>query len=426
MDWLTPLVRRQFALIVAAMVLLTALVTVQSSNGAQAQRSPVIESFVQLGLYLAYYDQINRIAVAQNQMSAADADARLRSKAKELYGRTITQADFNQLIEQHRRAANAYFSRVEQEVNAATRWPRGVSPESGREAGKSLVQKARREYESAVAARHDPLSGLMGATVVRGFAMGSESPPESINVFGDQWQRITDAMPSDISRDVMGKLVNATQLAAAQTVSQTAGERPIPGEMGRPSAGERPIPGEMGRPSSGERPIPGEMGAPTSGSRPIPGGMDSYARRRIGPVPGERARSGSPASSGVAPQPTDLASRAQIGPVPGERRRVTSVASPPVGSGTPVVPVETGSPPPPPSTPASGVSPPSAGRAISPPQPGEDEHTFWGRVYAANTREAYELYLRQYPNGVYADIARAAMSIQTPPVAPTPTTQPAP
>lgn len=66
------------------------------------------------------------------------------------------------------------------------------------------------------------------------------------------------------------------------------------------------------------------------------------------------------------------------------------------------------------------------GSAVSPPQPGEDEHAFWARVYAADTREGYELYLRRFPKGLYADIARAALTIQTPPVATSPSSHPVP
>jgi hypothetical protein len=62
---------------------------------------------------------------------------------------------------------------------------------------------------------------------------------------------------------------------------------------------------------------------------------------------------------------------------------------------------------------------------VTAPHSGEDEHAFWQRVYAANTKQAFELYLRHYPNGLYADIARVAISIEAPsePAAPAPTAQ---
>jgi len=261
-----------------------------------------------VGLYLAYYDQVNRMAVAQGQLSAAEADARLRAKATDLYGRSFTKAEFEQVVQENRRAGGAYFARVEQEVNASAKWAGNSSPDAARQAARALLEKARRQYETAVAARRDPWQGLMGATVIRGLAMGSPTPPASIDVFGTQWERVTSSMPSAGTRAVMNDMVNATRNASS--VAQS-------------SAGAGPALG-----------VSGPSTAPSS--------------------------------------------------------------TPPVGS------------------------------AIAPAQPGEDEHALWQRVYAANTRDGYELYLRQFPRGQYADIAQAALGIQAPAVAGAPASRPTP
>lgn len=266
------------------------------------------KELARVGLYLAYYDQVNRMAVAQGQLSAAEADARLRAKATDLYGRSFTQAEFAQVVQENRRASGAYFARVEQEVNASAKWAGNSSPEAARQAARGLLEKARRQYETAVAARRDPWQGLMGATVIRGLAMGSQTPPASIDVFGDQWERIPRSMPSPGTRAVMGDMVNATRKASS--VAQS-------------SAGAGPTLGASG-----------------------------------------------------------------------------------------------------PSTPPSSASP--VGSSVAPPQPGEDEHALWQRVYAANTREGYQLYLQQYPRGQYADIAQAALGIQAPAVAGAPPSRPTP
>jgi tetratricopeptide (TPR) repeat protein len=200
---------------------------------ARAARHPAVHELARVGVYLAYFDQWHRIAVARNQLSVAEADTRLRNKAAELYHRSFTQAELDQLVGQHQQMTGAYFAQVEQEANASARWPRGMSVESGRYIARGMLDNARREYQSAVGARRDPLQGLLIATVVRGFALGYDTPPASIDVFSGQWERIANSMPSPASRAVMGRMVAATRsasLASAQT-----GPRPIPGEMGRPT-----------------------------------------------------------------------------------------------------------------------------------------------------------------------------------------------
>src|SRR5262245_40076591 len=63
-----------------------------------------------------------------------------------------------------------------------------------------------------------------------------------------------------------------------------------------------------------------------------------------------------------------------------------------------------------PDTLAQPAGTPAGRPAFEPPRSGEDEHGFWRRVYAADTREGYESYLRAFPKGQYADIARQALA----------------
>lgn len=234
-----------------------------------------------LGTFLAYFDQINRISVALGQQRPADADAALRARTAAVYGRTYTPAEFDQVVAQHRQASGALFARIEQEVLASTRWPGNRAPEVARPAAKALLDRSRRQYEAAVGARQDPLAALQGAVSVRGFAMGSETPPPSIDVFAGQWERITGAMPSPTSREVVGQMVSSTREAAASATAPAAG----PAAANSPGAtSARPIPGEMtgasqppvtAPPPSGARPVPGEMTRPQTpaAAAPIPPAM---------------------------------------------------------------------------------------------------------------------------------------------------------
>jgi len=255
---------------------------------------------VRVTSYLAYYDQVQRMEVAQGRLSAADADARLRRRAHEFYSRSYTESDLGQLLAQHRQSAQRYFASVEQELLASQRLP----ADWYRAEGRARLEQVRREYEQYLAQRLDPLFPLEGAATVHAWAKGSPTLEPHLNPFAGQRDRIAAAVPDG---DVRNLIMTVPRLDA--DAPATAGGRPIPGEMGR--------------------------------STPPP-------------------------------------------------------SAPPVGS------------------------------ALSPPQSGEDEHVFWRRVYAANTREGYESYLRLFPQGQYVDIARAALGIQTPTVATAPVGRPIP
>ena len=216
-----------------------------------------------IGTFLAYFDQINRIAVALGQQRPADADAALRARTAAVYGRTYTPAEFDQLVAQHRQASGAFFARVEQEVLASTRWPGNRPPEVARPAAKALLDRSRRQYEAAVGARQDPLVALQGAVSVRGFAMGSETPPALIDVFAGQWERITGAMPSPTSRDTVGQMVSSTREAAA--ASAPAPPTGAPAASPPAATGARPIPGEMTRPAT----PPPTVTAPVAPATPV-------------------------------------------------------------------------------------------------------------------------------------------------------------
>jgi len=221
---------------IAALSVFAVSLCTQGVDPAAAARHPAVQELARVGVYLAYFDQMNRLAVARNQLSSTEADARLKAKAAEIYHRSFRQAELDQLVGQHQQATGAYFAQVEQEAHASTRWPRGMSAETGRLTARGMLDNARRDYQSAVAARRDPLQALMTVVVVRSLAMGYETPPPSIDVFGDQWQRITNAMPSPGTRAVMGRMVAATRNASVASAQNpaTPGARPIPGEMGRP------------------------------------------------------------------------------------------------------------------------------------------------------------------------------------------------
>ena len=227
--------------------------------------------------YLALYDAIDRIAVSQGRLTPEAAAARLQAKARELYRKSFTDVELQQLRAQHRGASQTYFQGIEQAVAAGTRWPGGAT-DLYRDRAREELARLRQEYETWVGRGLDALPVLQDAVKVQGWTQGHPVPPPGLDPFAGQGGRIVGALPQPAHRALVAAM---------------------------------------------------EPGAAPPGAAP------------------------------------------------------------------------------------TGPTPP-AGTTAAAPATGEDEHALWRRVYAANTREGYELYLRQFPRGQYADVARAALGQPAP------------
>lgn len=152
------------------------------------------EELVRIRKYLNYYDQINRIEVAQGRLSPAEADTRLKAKGQELYRKSFGEDDLRRLLDQHRDTLRAYFQRIEQAVNSSQRWP--GDPSSYRALAKSTLERLRQDHEAWLTRRLDVLPVLTEAVRVLGWTMGYATPPASLNPFEGQRERVIAAIPS--------------------------------------------------------------------------------------------------------------------------------------------------------------------------------------------------------------------------------------
>ena len=120
------------------------------------------EALIRLRTYLSYYDQIERMGVAQGRIDAAEAEARLKTKGRELYSQAYSEDDLRGLLEQHREALIAYFQHIEQEVSKSTRWPSDAPAEAYQARARSTLELLRRDYEARAARQLDTLPVLVG------------------------------------------------------------------------------------------------------------------------------------------------------------------------------------------------------------------------------------------------------------------------
>lgn len=133
--------------------------------------------------YLAWYDQVQRLEVAQGRASSADADARLRARGEQLYRQSFADADLAQIVAQHRQAAEGYFAMIAQAVAAA--------PQDSRTALTRMLEARRTQYEAFASQGLDPLPVLSGMAAVHAAARGDTAP----DPFQGQRERILAALP---------------------------------------------------------------------------------------------------------------------------------------------------------------------------------------------------------------------------------------
>jgi len=255
--------------------------------------------------YLIYYDQLQRIDVAQGRLSAGDADARLRGKGQALYDNSFEDGELQQVLGQHRQAAAAWFARIEQAVAApATRWPDDKSAPVYQAMARTLMASMRKEYDEGVAARADVGPVLERVAGIMAWTAGQKTLPAAANPFSGQHRRIVAAIPDDKFREMLVDIdrrpaavptslpaAAPTGLPAASTGVRVIGQ-PGPVAMPNPPAAALP-PGVMVQPlppgpAAPNMPIPPAPVplAPAAGGEAFQRAHEFYAAGRyIGAMP---------------------------------------------------------------------------------------------------------------------------------------------
>jgi hypothetical protein len=158
--------------------------------------------------YLEYYDQIQRMEVAQGRLGAAEADARLRQRAGEIYDNDFTDADLGAVIEQHRQSTAAYLDRIAGDLAASQLLPAGKA-DYYRSLGTLRLARLRQEYETLIGGQLDPRAILEAAAEVDGWSKGYDALPPAENPFAGEEARIAAAIPSPMMQAMLSVDPNA-------------------------------------------------------------------------------------------------------------------------------------------------------------------------------------------------------------------------
>jgi tetratricopeptide (TPR) repeat protein len=258
-----------------------------------ALRQQMATALLRVRAYLAYYDQINRLAVAQGRMTSAEADGRLRQKAAELSRQSYSDAELRRLVDEHRDAVRAYLQGIEQRIAGGGRLPGGGASDLDRSHARSELARLRREYDGWLARGLDPLPVLEDTARVLGWMMGSTRSPAELDPFAGQSSRLAGAFtdprfqamlraaeaPTPSSRSAtppVGPVTPPSVSPAAPPVSPSPTPRvgPMPPTVG--PSGPVPVPPTVVLRPDGTIVLPppgGEMRPPVSpgSTTPLPG-----------------------------------------------------------------------------------------------------------------------------------------------------------
>ena len=98
-----------------------------------------------VGLYLAYFDQVNCLAVAQGQLPLAEAESRLRAQAALVFTRSFADTSFAQLVDPEMTSAHyglaATYARVGRPAQAIQAYEAYLA----RDGTSEWAQRARQE-----------------------------------------------------------------------------------------------------------------------------------------------------------------------------------------------------------------------------------------------------------------------------------------
>ena len=203
---LTQFSRR--TLLMAALLALIALGTVvaaltpaRADANLDRRRDAAIQELVRSVLgaehYLTLYDQVNRLMVATGQRSAADADAALAAKARDVARQGVTDGDLQALSAEHRTLLTAWFGEIER---GAAQRPQG---ELWAGQARRALEQLWLDYESWIAAGLNPSPLLNRAAVLAGRALGTPNP------FAGERERIAAAFVQPMARQLLGPRLSA-------------------------------------------------------------------------------------------------------------------------------------------------------------------------------------------------------------------------
>jgi hypothetical protein len=226
--------------------------------------------------YLEYYDQILRMEVAQGRLGAAEADARFRQRAGEIYENDFSEDELRQVMAQHRQATAAYLDRVAADLAAAQQLPAGKA-EYYRSLARLRLARLREEYESLIARQLDPRPVLEAAAEIQGWARGYETLPPAEDPFAGEEARIVAVIPSPMMQAMLSAdpaAVLAQPVPPGVAAPAPAGPASeAPGAEARASA----APGE-------DWPAPPPPAAAAAPAAPPPAPAESVAPAAAAPV----------------------------------------------------------------------------------------------------------------------------------------------
>lgn len=131
-------------------------------------------------LALAWQDHIGRIAVAQQQLSADQADRQLRALAQGLSSEPAAE-QLNALRRRLDEAFEGWLGAIEQRAATTTAWPAGRSAADWRLLVEVNVAQMREAMFDALLADEDPLPILQQAARVHGWTRGEQLPEQPLS-----------------------------------------------------------------------------------------------------------------------------------------------------------------------------------------------------------------------------------------------------
>lgn len=175
---------------------------------AQAPRSPdqiqaemraiaaqLAQELARIDAYLIHLDQLYRLEVLSQRMSAQQADGQLHNTGTQLFNTSFTNEQYAGLLQHHRNAFSSYVQGLWQLAQGSAKWPPG-QPAAWQQRAQAQLSAAWQDYEARLARRDDLLPSLLAAAQVHGWIAGQAELPPQMNPFLGQRERVHNALPA--------------------------------------------------------------------------------------------------------------------------------------------------------------------------------------------------------------------------------------